>query len=166
MESKAPTGNLKVKILNNSSDQLTHTLVLLTCLGMLVMGALLMPPRAPSDPLALGDVPLPLLCGFRRATGLDCPGCGLTRSVTATLHGQLNHAVDWNPVGPLVAVYALLQALRHGLWLAWPDWRLQREKRWGRALDRAILVLVGLLLLQWLWRTGPELWEAVSARFR
>lgn len=34
-------------------------------------------------------IQLPPVCAFRLITGLDCPGCGLTRSVILAAHGNL-----------------------------------------------------------------------------
>ena len=45
---------------------------------------------------------MPVLCPFRRATGLPCPTCGMTRSVSAALHGDLRASITHHPVGPAV----------------------------------------------------------------
>lgn len=47
----------------------------------------------------------PVLCPFRRATGLPCPGCGLTRSWVDLLHGRVGDAMAANPFG-IVALAA------------------------------------------------------------
>ena len=46
------------------------------------------------------------VCQFHRLTGLNCPGCGATRSLYALLHGHLATALRDNAllVGGLVAV--------------------------------------------------------------
>ena len=46
------------------------------------------------------------VCQFHRLTGLNCPGCGATRSLFALLHGQLSMALRDNAllVGGLLAV--------------------------------------------------------------
>jgi uncharacterized protein DUF2752 len=41
----------------------------------------------------------PVICPFRLATGLPCPGCGLTRSWVFIAHGELGAAVRANPFG-------------------------------------------------------------------
>ncbi len=54
-------------------------------------------------------------CVFHLVTGLDCIGCGLTRSLHVLLHGNLLGALDYNLIMPfwlLVPAYALL-----GEWL-------------------------------------------------
>jgi hypothetical protein len=38
-------------------------------------------------------------CLFQKATGLHCPGCGMTRATYAALHGDLLKAFRMNPVG-------------------------------------------------------------------
>ena len=74
-------------------------------------------------------VSLPELCYFRRGTGFDCPGCGLTRSFISFAHGQLALAWHYNAAGALffpVVVFqipyrvAQLLRVRGGL----PSWNL------------------------------------------
>ncbi|MDG1262147.1 MAG: DUF2752 domain-containing protein [Flavobacteriales bacterium] len=49
-----------------------------------------------------------LKCSFKSATGFDCPGCGLQRSVLALLEGDLVGAfVYWPTLFPLLAAIAL-----------------------------------------------------------
>jgi len=38
------------------------------------------------------------LCPFRALTGLNCPGCGTTRSLHQLLHGNLTDAFKLNPL--------------------------------------------------------------------
>jgi len=40
------------------------------------------------------------ICGFKNATGLPCPGCGLTHSFCALGKGHLLAAFEWNLLGP------------------------------------------------------------------
>lgn len=68
--------------------------------------------------VALGAVPLTLLaarlgaplppCPLKVLTGLECPGCGTGRAITAFAHGDLLAVLDHNlilpVVGPLVIV--------------------------------------------------------------
>lgn len=46
-------------------------------------------------------------CSFLHATGLPCPGCGLTRSVMATLRGDFAAAWVYNPIGILMTLLFL-----------------------------------------------------------
>lgn len=58
--------------------------------------------------------PLYPVCQFHRLTGLNCPGCGMTRAAYALLHGDGRTALHDNAL--FVAVLGLL-ALRGG-WFA------------------------------------------------
>lgn len=49
----------------------------------------------------------PVVCPFRLATGLPCPGCGLTRSWVYLTHGDLSRSVTNHPFGILLAVSVL-----------------------------------------------------------
>lgn len=57
-------------------------------------------------------------CPFRLATGLDCPGCGGTRALTALVRGEPLLAADHN-----VVTLALLPVLAYG-WVGWLAHRL------------------------------------------
>jgi len=105
--------------------------------------------------LALSLVPVPAglqgrsICTFRNLFDLPCPGCGVTRSLRATAHGDLASALDLNPFGPLffgAAVLLLLSPLWQRLH---PDWDLKLiSSRWARVGAMALLVsmlLYGLL---------------------
>jgi hypothetical protein len=90
---------------------------------------------ASSVPLALvagACIPLtvvtggPSLCPFKVITGLPCPGCGLTRSVVALLHGELMTSVYFHPLGTPLVLFLVVLALID----AW-GWR--QSSRPGRA---------------------------------
>lgn len=73
------------------------------------------------DPAA-PDSPFPA-CQFRAATGLWCPGCGLTRGAHQLLRGDLVGAIDSNVFIPAVAVAVVV-----GWW-----WWLRSA--WGRPVS-------------------------------
>jgi hypothetical protein len=67
-------------------------------------------------------------CAFHAATGLWCPGCGLTRGVHAMLTGDVAAAIGFNVFTPVVMVAALVgwfTWLQHtrGRTLPWTGWR-------------------------------------------
>lgn len=72
--------------------------------ALAIAAAWLLPPR-----LAAGG---PVLCPFRRATGLPCPACGLTRSWAAALHGRPGASLRHHPLGLLALGTALAYAAR------------------------------------------------------
>lgn len=59
----------------------------------------------------------PDLCPIHRATGLPCPGCGMTRAVALVSQGEPLLALGANPfvvlVWPLMLTLAVLALLRH-----------------------------------------------------
>jgi hypothetical protein len=81
----------------------------LRCAAALGAGAVL----AVSGCFRPDGLPETVLCGFRRLTGLPCPGCGLTRSFCAISHGEFARAFEFNPFG--YVFYALALCL-----IAWP----------------------------------------------
>jgi hypothetical protein len=65
---------------------------------------------SPSDgPLHLFGWEVPPLCTFKRLTGMDCPGCGLTRSFTWMGHGEVLAAFRMHKLGPALWVLVLAQ---------------------------------------------------------
>jgi hypothetical protein len=68
---------------------------------------------------------VPELCYFRRTLGIDCPGCGLTRSFIALAHGNLARAWHYNPAGILLFPFLAFQIPYQAAQL----WRLQVGRR-------------------------------------
>jgi len=61
------------------------------------------------------------VCLFHRITGLNCPGCGMTRAAYALLHGKLSIALRDNALFVLgLGVFGL-----RGGWFVWNKWRGQ-----------------------------------------
>lgn len=52
-------------------------------------------------------------CLLRRVTGIPCPLCGMTTSVTAATHAHLGQALAANPAGVLVVVAAIALLVLH-----------------------------------------------------
>ena len=50
---------------------------------------------------------MPVVCLFKRFTGHDCMGCGMTRGVVSLMHGHVEDAIEFNRgvtiVAPLLA---------------------------------------------------------------
>ena len=86
----------------------------------------------------------PVICPFRRVTGLPCPTCGLTRSWQAAAHLRVTESLGYHPLGAATLVGAIVVALDSGdttprlverreiqvsamaLWMATWLWRLTR----------------------------------------
>jgi hypothetical protein len=77
-------------------------------------------------------------CVFRKAFGVPCPGCGLTRSFAALSHGQTGAAFHMHPLGPFIyaglAFYMVkwaAEALLHRRLLAAAEDKLRLPVLWG-----------------------------------
>jgi hypothetical protein len=93
---------------------------------------------------------LPVLCPSRLLFGVNCPGCGMTRSVLLTLGGDLRGALGVNPAGPFFVAALLLLAVQLILFAArtnrgGADVR-RRLKPWAAAYG---IIVVSVMLIQW-----------------
>lgn len=79
-------------------------------------------------------------CPFQRLTGIDCPGCGMTRAVLLVLQGRFSDALrqHWM-VWSLPALYLVFLT----------DGRIFRRKWMNHAL---ITLLAAGFLLHWGWK--------------
>lgn len=101
------------------------------------------------SPLLPGVDRIPL-CAVRTFLGVECPGCGLTRSFGALVHGHLRSSIDLHPLGIVIAGWLLYLFSRHAL-------AAVTGKPCGTLLtqvqrDRLLLVFLGAMLLQWIVR--------------
>lgn len=88
-----------------------------------------------------------VLCLFRRALDLPCPGCGLTRAFAHMAQGDLDAALRLHPLSPLLGAeivlgWVLLGLAAHGV--ALPPGRL--------GIDRWLVATGYLLLAVWMGR--------------
>mgnify|MGYP001998167492 CR=1 FL=1 len=67
---------------------------------------------------------VPPLCMFSNLTGIDCLGCGLTRSFTYLGHGNLKSALDLHRLGPIFYILVLSQ-------VPFRAWRLWKTRSIG-----------------------------------
>ena len=101
------------------------------------------------------SIPLPELCSFRRWTGTDCPGCGMTRAFISLAHGDVVAAWHYNPASP----YFFLLVAAQIPFRASQLWRLKQGRppvfqgSWGYL---PIIVLMFLILGQWAVRLAGQ----------
>ena len=53
-------------------------------------------------------------CPFRYATGIPCPGCGMTRAYLLVFEGDFAGAFALHPLWPLIPIALVLLAVFHG----------------------------------------------------
>lgn len=106
--------------ITNVQNAWTYRVGAVACGGAIAGGAVVV---ALNDPAAEGSgYPT---CIFQTATGLWCPGCGLTRGLHQLLNGRVGAAMSYNVFVPLLVVA-----------VAWGWWSWMRTS-WGRAPLRA-----------------------------
>ena len=101
------------------------------------------------------------VCGFYAATGLYCPGCGMTRALHSVIHGDIIRAFQFNAL--LVVVLPILMYF-YVWWMTWaftgrelPSLKVSRRVTWA---------LVGLLALFIVGRNFPGSVAGFFARGR
>jgi hypothetical protein len=128
-----------------------HRAILILSLAVLIASAVL--GNTPE-----GDVKLPLaggvaprICFWRLSTGMDCPGCGLTRCFVAMAHGDWAQAIHFHPVGMVLFLIVLAQVPYRAVQLR----RLARgrEELKHPALHGILWLLVAAFFVQWLLKT-------------
>ncbi|MEX2316807.1 MAG: DUF2752 domain-containing protein [Pirellulales bacterium] len=97
-------------------------------------------------PKALPDLPLPLMCGSQVCFGVDCPGCGLTRSFVALADGDVAQSYRFHHVGWVIALAVLLQ-FPYRVYSLWELRTRVVERTWPRWFGGA---LIALLIGNWL----------------
>lgn len=126
----------------------SHWVVFLFCAGILLAAMVLSPPLPGSPFLHIGHIPLPDTCSFKNLTGLPCPGCGLTRSIVAGLHGDFRASLMYHRLGLLTLAYVCLQFLYRLTAIVFPTLR-ERVSGAGKILNRGIIFLAVLYVLNW-----------------
>jgi len=93
-------------------------------------------------------------CLFKNITGIPCPSCGVTRSVSSIISGNIFEALSLNPFGFLVIVLLVVLPLWIGIDL------LRRKESFFLLYQRAEKViqqkqvaipLILLVLFNWIW---------------
>ncbi len=94
----------------------------------------------------LEDYPLPELCGSRAMFNVECPGCGLTRSILSLARGDWEASLSYHRIGWILALAIVLQ-------IPYRIYRLRElktgisEARWPVWFGNC---LIALLLINWL----------------
>ena len=126
-----------------------QAVIFVACLFILASVFVIAPPDSAAEKMSLGHIVLPSVCIFERATGLPCPGCGLTRSMTAAVRGDIAASLKHHRLGLATLAYIFLQLVFSVVFLATPRQR-ERLQGWGRHLNKGLIVLGILFLINWI----------------
>jgi hypothetical protein len=130
----APMG---VSVVSGSNVDLGRRLAPAVAAGGMIGATALLVTHNPSAPGSMYPA-----CVFHQATGLWCPGCGLTRGCYELLHGNIGAALSYNVFTP-VAIAVIV-----GAWLAWIRWAWRGEAlRLPPSAARTIAIAMPALLV-------------------
>ena len=91
-----------------------------------------------------------IVCPLRAITGIDCPGCGMSRAFCSISEGNVMHSFIHHPLGLLTYVTFLVIMMRNlGEWLLQRRFKPLLPPRPRRV---AIWTALALLLLAWIGR--------------
>lgn len=88
-----------------------------------------------------------ILCPLKNLGGLDCPSCGLTRSVSSLLHLDFSRSLAYHPLGTL-ALFGLLL-------IAFPrryTEKVNESKRFSSFCSYRWQIVVTLFVIVWAFR--------------
>jgi len=86
-----------------------------------------------------------LACPFRALTGIPCPTCYLTRSISASLVADFGESLALHALGPLAAAGLILWSLQ----------AIRQRELWPRGISSPRLVAAAALLAgYWAFRIG------------
>jgi len=96
----------------------------------------------------------PDVCMIKHVTGIPCPSCGSTRSITSLLHGDVTGSLFWNPMGILILLIMLIAPV----WIT-GDVLLKKQtlfsfyRQFEKTLQqrRVAIPAIALVVLNWIW---------------
>ena len=125
-----------------------HTIVLIFCC-MAIVGAFCLGINK-TDHISTPwlNIQLPSVCQFKNVTGLDCPGCGLTRAFVSIAHGRIAEAWQYNGASLLVFAFVLMQIPYRAIQI----WRIRsgrEELHMPRTTNAILFIVAGAMFVQW-----------------
>jgi hypothetical protein len=88
------------------------------------------------------------ICLFKSALGVDCPACGITRSVIAMLTGDHWQAVRYHPAGPLIVAIIAFITLYLALVL-FTGYKGVEWRKEAKAYTRLEMLAIAALVIGW-----------------
>lgn len=137
-------------MLSRIKPELAPSLVILVACSCILLGAfVLVPPVSGGHSISVGRILLPDICIFKNLTGLPCPGCGLTHSITSAVRGNISGSFLFHRLGWLTVIYILSQFLL-SLGVVFISGLRDRLQRVGKFLNKGIIVLGVLFFINWI----------------
>jgi hypothetical protein len=97
------------------------------------------------------NITLPWICLFKTITGIDCPVCGLTRSMISVGHLDFDKAWRYNRAGILVYLFVIYQFSCH-IFLAIKA-RDPKLRNWLKGFAvKYVYAIEAALVMGWLFR--------------
>jgi len=143
------TRNKKCIQLKNLPANTPHLIVLFVCLTIIGFALILTPPTKEMPRVMLGPLPLPEVCTFHNLTDLPCPGCGLTRSIVAIVHGRIKSSFNYHCLGIITLFYMILQIGYRSSMVLLPV-KNRLLIRSGKILNKGIIFLGFLFFINWI----------------
>lgn len=131
------------------SYKASHLVIVLVCFGILLLAFLVSPVDSGSSHLKLGRFPIPSTCSFNDLTGYPCPGCGLSRSMVAAVHGDFRGSFRFHRLG-LVTVFYLSLQLIFQLGMVVSSNPKPGFVRISKILNRGVIFLAVVFGLNWI----------------
>jgi|SRR5215204_1886770 len=89
-------------------------------------------------------------CPFRFLTGLQCPGCGITRALHNLLHGHLMTAFTLNPLFVVALPFLIFVLLRY------TSYAFQQKTPRANALPANVIYFIFVVVASfWIFRNTP-----------
>ncbi len=120
-------------------------------LAILTLAALMSVGSARRVYLPGTSFPMPETCMLHARFGLDCPGCGLTRSFIHLAHGRLADGFWLNPAGIVIFIFVAAQIPAAILRFVYGR-ASKISLLWVRCNEVALIVLPTLTFVQWIVR--------------
>ncbi len=144
---------IPVEVVEETFDAWNHELTIGLCVVALVLSFLL--EVRPDEGVSFRFLPdwrLPESCGARQWVGIDCPGCGLTRSFVRLAEGDWRASVAVHPLGWIIAGFAAFQIPYRIAAL-----RTRRNRPFGLWPRYCAWAVILALFVVWGVRWGPKL---------
>jgi len=137
-------------MLSRIKPELVSSLVILAACSCILLGAFVLAPSAYGGfSIAVGKITLPETCIFKNLFGLPCPGCGMTRSITSAVHGDISGSFSHHRLGLLTVIFILSQFLV-SLGVVFISGLRGRLQKIGQFLNKGIIVLGALFFFNWI----------------